>query len=220
MKRTFLSIKLLMVAGGLICASLKAVDCTVYTSRGQAYSACFEDNSNTDASRSNDEEDGAQGRLNTPLHVAALRGFADIVDELLAHGASADAQDSNGVTPVHVALAQEHDRIALALIKHARTAINSATAQGVTPLHLTAYDDNERLTELLLKLGAVVDAQDEDGDTPLHLAAQNGYQDIAKRLLEAGANVHAANKLGHTPLYYAALFGHYELVKLFQKERK
>ena len=43
----------------------------------------------------------AEGR--TPLHLAAQRGTADIVEALVASGAEADARDGDGYTPLHMA---------------------------------------------------------------------------------------------------------------------
>jgi len=42
--------------------------------------------------------------------------------------------------------------------------------------------------EVLIGLGANVDAQDNDGNTPLHVATRTRHTGIAQLLLKAGAN--------------------------------
>ncbi len=53
---------------------------------------------------------------------------------------------------------------------------------------------------LLHKLGAEVNAGDNDGWTPLHKAAVYGETKAAALLGELGADPEARNKLGNTPL--------------------
>ncbi|EFJ09749.1 hypothetical protein SELMODRAFT_184376 [Selaginella moellendorffii] len=51
----------------------------------------------------------------TSLHRAAFAGHEDIVALLLESGADRDAVDSDGHTPLHKAMIQNHDRVALLL---------------------------------------------------------------------------------------------------------
>jgi ankyrin repeat protein len=50
---------------------------------------------------------------------------------------------------------------------------------------------NEKAAEVLLKMGARVDAADKSGNTSLHVAAQTGQLELAKLLLAKGANPNA-----------------------------
>ena len=61
----------------------------------------------------------------TPLHLAALSGNTPVVKVLIAHGAKTDIQDSEGATPLMIALSKRHFRVALTLKKHSTK--NSAT---------------------------------------------------------------------------------------------
>lgn len=48
---------------------------------------------------------------NTPLHIAAYKGFGDIVSLLLARGANREARNAKGETPARLAAASKQDAI-------------------------------------------------------------------------------------------------------------
>ena len=43
----------------------------------------------------------------TPLHLAAIRGYPDMVEFFLDHGADVNAVDCDGDTPLHVSLQRQ-----------------------------------------------------------------------------------------------------------------
>ena len=59
---------------------------------------------------------------------------------------------------------------------------------GTTPLHLAAYSGIEEAVQMLIRKGAMVDAQKRDGRTPLFEAATACYYGTARELLRHGAN--------------------------------
>jgi len=85
--------------------------------------------------------------------------------------------------------------------------------KGHTALILASYNGQAAATDLLLTLGAIVDAPDAGrGNTALMGVAFKGYLAIAERLLAAGASVRRTNQAGQTALMMAALFGHEAIV--------
>jgi ankyrin repeat protein len=69
---------------------------------------------------------------------------------------------------------------------------NARDDNNATPLHYSSwfkYSDRGTVegTRLLLKHGAIIDAEDNDGKTPLQLALDHGRDDIATCLKEHGA---------------------------------
>ena len=60
-----------------------------------------------------------------------------------------------------------------------------------------------RLLPRLMKVGANVNARNEDGTTPLMAAAGSGHIEILKFLLKRGAKVSMKDKKGRTALDYA-----------------
>lgn len=65
------------------------------------------------------------------------------------------------------------------------------------------------LVKLLLKSGALIDAQDKlQGNTPLHEAAWKGFRQTAEVLMKHKANPHIKNKGGFSALHLACQNGH------------
>ena len=85
---------------------------------------------------------------------------------------------------------------------------NKALNTAVRKRFLTA-------AEILLTVGAYVNAKDKEGRTPLSWASWYGYEAVVKLLLEKGAVLDAESfHSDQTPLSYAAGNGHEAVVKL------
>ncbi|KAL1612887.1 hypothetical protein SLS60_001117 [Paraconiothyrium brasiliense] len=129
-------------------------------------------------------------------------GLVKIVQLLLKHGVSIDAQDRNGYTALHVAAASP-PCVAL-LLKHGANP-NTVNDKGLTPLLdglRSATSDNEPDFRELIKAsdrGRV----DSAGKTSLHIAAQNGLTKTVKTLLEARADTSLTDSKKRTPLLLA-----------------
>lgn len=65
--------------------------------------------------------------------------------------------------------------------------VNEVEGAGCTPLHSAAFDGWARGIELLLGLGAKLDASNNAGDRPYHFAANMGHADAAALLVSHGA---------------------------------
>ena len=55
---------------------------------------------------------------NTPLHLAASRGFLEMTKLLLSYGASASSENQGGIKPIDLARQFRHDAIARVLEEH------------------------------------------------------------------------------------------------------
>jgi cytohesin len=90
---------------------------------------------------------------------------------------------------------------------------------GRTPLHWAVYNKHKDVVELLISVGAEVDARAKDDKTPLHVAAENGPKDIAELLIAGGADLEAVDTFyGGTPLHWAAYRGPKDVAKLLIKK--
>lgn len=139
----------------------------------------------------------------TPLHVVAKRGRADMIAELLARGADVNAADTSGLAPLSYA-AEGWTEAAVQLLTHGAN-IHVRTKNDKSLL-LTACE--RRLTgvsEALLDRGADLnDGVTGVGWTPLHAATQGNFEDIVKLLLTRGVTVDIRCSDGKTPLMVTA----------------
>lgn len=99
------------------------------------------------------------------------------------------------------------------IVRH-RSILHLSDNTGRTPLHAAVHEKLSSIVPSLLKLGADVDAQDNDNMTPLLLTDD---KDIVQRLLEGGARVDLRNKNGQTPLHLASQRHNATLVALYLK---
>jgi hypothetical protein len=81
-------------------------------------------------------------------------------------------------------------------------------------LHYAALRGETNSIEMMLKLGAEVNATDDQGKTPLHDACLKGHLETVRLLLDHGANIGARDKNDATPLHDAALGGAPVIIKL------
>ncbi|PVH35371.1 hypothetical protein PAHAL_7G164200 [Panicum hallii] len=133
----------------------------------------------------------------TALHVAALRGYEDIVRFLIQRGANVNSIDKFGNSTLLLALRSGHDRITSLLVKHG-AALNLEDAGGY--LCRVVTDGRIDLLNRLLRFGVDPNCKNYDQKTPLHVAAAEGLHLVAGMLIGFGADVQAKDRWGNTPL--------------------
>ena len=144
----------------------------------------------------------------TPLLLAALHDRAAAARLLLARGADAEAVGRwpgppDG--PLATAAALGHVATMDVLLEGGASANAATGPDGRTPLIAAAEAGSSEAVELLLSVGAAVDAKRADGATAACAAAAGGHGDVLRRLLDAGADVHVADSVsGESLLHYAA----------------
>ncbi len=168
------------------------------------------------------------------LGQAAVQGFRERVQLLLAHGTNVDGSNHyNKRTHVENALLEGHADIARMLLdagarppaftanERFRAAVLANDAAGAReilaaspsaitePAALFAAARHGRLDalELGLALGLPIDGCDEQGLTPLHHAARTGHVEIVRKLVQAGASLEIRDALYNaTPRGHAQHF--------------
>lgn len=134
---------------------------------------------------------------------------------LVAAGASLDAADDYGNTPLHAAAAHKRGGATVRALLAGGASVTATTKAPAwfTPLHSAAQCGAVEPAQELIRAGAAVGAApapgsaplaDEGSSAPLHLAAQYGHTGMCRLLLAAGADVNAISFQGAWPLHCAA----------------
>ncbi|PUZ70115.1 hypothetical protein GQ55_2G199700 [Panicum hallii var. hallii] len=143
-----------------------------------------------------------------PLHIAAIRGNYEIVEELLSRGACADPM-WECKSPLYIAAQRGHTRMMELLLRHGAEPNNNLV---YTPLKAAIFAHSLVGMELLIKADAGVNFGLPE--TPLIAAAAAGLTDFVKRLLEAGANANTPDDNGRIAIEIAAIQGRQQCVEV------
>ncbi|KAL5278770.1 hypothetical protein ACFFRR_003410 [Megaselia abdita] len=152
------------------------------------------------------------------LHLAAEKGFLDVCDALLTSKAFINSKSRVGRTALHLAAMNGFTHLVKFLIKEHNAVIDILTLRKQTPLHLGAASGQMEVCQLLLELGANIDATDDLGQKPIHVAAQNNYSEVAKLFLQQHPSlVNATSKDGNTCAHIAAMQGSVKVIEELMK---
>jgi len=153
----------------------------------------------------------------TPLYYAALCGFYNLVEYLIAkYPQDVNANGGHYTRPLVAALAGEHFQIA-DLLRHNGADLHVRGINGATPLHSAAYHENLEVVRKLIEYDSDIEAEDEIGRTPLHWVSYDSHfkdGSVLRLLLEHGADVNAREKNGHTPSHVASYHGALRVIRL------
>ncbi|KAJ9552998.1 hypothetical protein OSB04_017043 [Centaurea solstitialis] len=117
------------------------------------------------------EESGNELKLDA-IHGFAREGDMENLLKCVEGGASVDAKDSEGRTPLHWAVDRGHLEVA-ELLLNKNADVNIKDNEGQTPLHYAAVCDREAIGELLVKRNAATGIKDDDGNYPCDLSESN-----------------------------------------------
>jgi ankyrin len=137
----------------------------------------------------------------TPLQVAAERGYAELAELLIAHKAGVNSRGDRAYTPLELAARHGHRRVGEVLLSHGAVLnLRAAAGLGMTERMAKLLEANPKL------VGQRPDHDDlgvELGDTALHWAARSGQDDAIHLLLKHQADVNARDGWSATPLHRA-----------------
>ncbi|XP_025088750.1 serine/threonine-protein phosphatase 6 regulatory ankyrin repeat subunit C-like [Pomacea canaliculata] len=152
---------------------------------------------------------------NSLLHAACDLGNLQVVNILLKHGANPCALNSNGNTPLWLAVCQGHLEVVKILLQYyiKSSSCSEQSIDSPSALYAAAYYNHMAIAELLIKAGADVNKRNSKGKTALHAACTNENFPLVNLLLEKGALVNAGSVFIATPIHEAVLKGNPEIVQ-------
>uniref|UniRef100_A0A1D1XW40 Ankyrin repeat-containing protein At3g12360 n=1 Tax=Anthurium amnicola TaxID=1678845 RepID=A0A1D1XW40_9ARAE len=154
----------------------------------------------------------------TPLLIAAGRGFLDVVEELLKYADKESVARKNqlGFDALHVAAKEGHQAVVQALLNHDPGLSKTLGPSNATPLISAATRGHTLVVkELLSKDPSLLELARSNGKNALHFAARQGHADIVQALLDKDPQLaRRTDKKGQTALHMATKGTNLEVVKL------
>src|SRR5262249_18222759 len=152
------------------------------------------------------------------LFSAADKGCLDLAKRLLDAGASAEARDRLGASPLaHAAVAGEPELVTLFLDHGA--SVDAQNLEGSTALYQAAENGRLPIVKLLIERGANVSLPGRNGIMPLSAAAYMGSVPIIELLIEKGADPKTTDATSKAAIIYAAGPGFPLVLRLLRHHR-
>ena len=143
----------------------------------------------------------------TGLHHAAQRGYLEIMDILVRHGADIDAEDKQNNTPLLIAATYGQVEAVQKLIGWgSKPTKQDKKHQSI--LHCASKNNKSEVIKYLLNNCPVndlcLDLKDKKHQTALHFAVINSDLEVVNKLIECGASISIKDKVGS----FCRLLGH------------
>ena len=145
------------------------------------------------------------------IHVTALSNEPSVVAALAKAGATLDARDEKGRTPLHLAAGLATTSAIVTALVSAGAALDARDEKGRTPLQIAeTFSEAPAVVNALREATQTVGASSaapagascDNWNTGAFFARADGA--TVSRCLDDGANVHARDETGATPLHTAA----------------
>lgn len=114
-----------------------------------------------------------------PIHVAASRGFTEILGLLLRADSGLTTKNEWGLTPLHDAVIHSQEGFVAEALR-LKAGLKVLDKRGGTLLHTATFCKNASITKLLLSSGFDPELKNEDGDTPRDVAQRRDPRHVAR----------------------------------------
>ena len=154
--------------------------------------------------------------LVTLLHLAAHRGWMDIVFDLITkYKCDTNCKDSCGRTPLHYAARNNHLEVVRYFINEQHCDPMTRDNDGCTPLHYAASNNHLEVVRYFInEQHCDPMTRDNDGCTPLHYAVVNNHLEVVRYFInEQHCDPMTRDNDGNTPLHFACRYGNAQIVQ-------
>ncbi len=123
----------------------------------------------------------------TALHIAAIRGYNEILVAMLSADADVEVSEwGREETPLHWAARGGNDKGAVLLLT-ANAAVDALNDKGETPLMLALENGHEAVAEVLIARGADLQLRSDELATPMQLAGASEMFHLVELMQARGA---------------------------------
>ena len=129
-----------------------------------------------------------------PLHVAAIAGNVAIAKVLLSCGARPYSVTEMGITPAHVAAAEQNAGDMIHFLLEAGTSPLVKDKNKQTLTHFAARAGRVENLPCISDAGCQLQSQDRWGRTPMHWAILNGHPEFVAALIQLGCTPNNVKK--------------------------
>ena len=155
--------------------------------------------------------------------------LADILDNLIKHGADPTQKCNAGLNPLHILSTSDRQPLSsdkqmkdykksFDVLISAGTDLNSRNIYGMTPLLVAIKNDNRIAYDILVKKKCNINLSNVDGTTPLmFFARRHRYLGFFNILLESGADPYLTDKYGNNMFHYLFESSTIEKMKIYHQ---
>ena len=138
----------------------------------------------------------------SPIVLAAWRGYKAIVNLLLDHNAEVPVDGHRGLQLIRYSAKKGLERLMKKLVTGGAD-LSITGQQGASLLHAAAFGGSAEIVNILLERKLPADQADVFGWTPLHYAAGKGRLAVCEILIEHGVDINLRTISGLSPLNLA-----------------
>ena len=147
------------------------------------------------------------------IHLAIQNGETEFIEKLVYYNClpgNINALDDSGLSPLHVAVMNKHEKIVELLLKNGADVNKETNEKAILPEIkelLIEFEPHSKFYELF-------DCSLYTKLTPLHLATITGCLNVVRLLIENGANINTENDQGLRPIHSAIHCGAFDVVSI------
>ncbi|WP_258018655.1 ankyrin repeat domain-containing protein, partial [Brachyspira hampsonii] len=173
----------------------------------------IENKANVNA-KSYEEKTALLYAMNSPIESSRN----DMIKLLIENKANINVEDSNGLSPLTIAVMNNDVELTKLLIAN-KANLSVVTKDGESLIEYAINNDNVDLLQILVENGADINYAGISSYTPLMIAAKSGAENITRILLTQKVDLNAVDKYGDTALHIASGYSKLPIVRMLLEKK-